>query len=124
MPFGANLTITQKVSALRNNVPQITKSSFNQITKHNLQFHPFRMNIQHQLFPCDYQRRVDFCNWFIARPARFHDRDLLIGDEATFRMDGKVNTWNVRPYAPNNLPPANFNFERNCNQEKVCRHKI
>ena len=36
------------------------------------------MNIQHQLFPRDYQRRVDFCNWFRARPARFHDRHLLI----------------------------------------------
>ena len=77
------------------------------------------MNIQHQLFPRDYQRRVDFCNWFRARPARFHDRHLLIGDEAAFKMDGKVNTWNVRSYAPKNQPPANFNFKRNCNPGKV-----
>ena len=34
-------------------------------------------------------------------------------------MDGKVNTWNVRSYAPKNQPPANFNFKRNCNPEKV-----
>ena len=79
-------------SARRNNVSQITKLSFNRITKHDLNFYTFRMNIQHQLFPHDYQRRVDFCNWFRACPARFHDRDLLIGDEAAFKMDGKVNT--------------------------------
>ena len=70
------------------------------------------MIIQHQLFLRDYQRRVDFCNWFRARPARFHDRDLLIGDEAAFKMDGKANTWNVRSYTPKNQPPANFNFKR------------
>ena len=34
-------------------------------------------------------------------------------------MDGKVNTWNDRSYAPKNKPPANFNFKRNCNPEKV-----
>jgi hypothetical protein len=77
------------------------------------------MNIQHQLFPRDYQRRVDFCNWFRARPARFHDRDHLIGDEAAFKMDGKANTWNIRSYTPKNQPPANFNFKRNCNPGKV-----
>lgn len=34
-------------------------------------------------------------------------------------MEKKANTWNVRSYASKNHPPANFNFERNCNQEKV-----
>jgi hypothetical protein len=44
---------------------------------------------------------------------------LLAMIEAAFKMDWKVNTWNVRSYAAKNQPPANFNFKRNCNQEKV-----
>lgn len=113
------LQANPEASARRNNIPQLTKSSFNRITKYDLKLHPFRMNIQHQLFPRDYQRRVDFCRWFVARPPRFHNSDLLIGDESTFRMDGKVNTWNARSYAPKKHPPENFNFQRKFSDEKV-----
>jgi hypothetical protein len=37
-------------SARRNNIPQITKLSFNRFTKHDLNFYPFRMNIQTSYF--------------------------------------------------------------------------
>ena len=37
--------------------------------------------------------------------------NLLIGDEASFVMNGEVNTQNVRQYAPKGHPPT-FNFER------------
>ena len=33
-------------------------------------------------------------------------------------MDGKVNTRNIRQYAPVDNPPA-FNYERNVSREKV-----
>ena len=36
---------------------------------------------------------------------------LLIGDEASFAINGEVNTQNVRQYAPKGHQPA-FNFER------------
>ncbi len=77
------------------------------------------MIIRHQLFHGDLQRRINFCNWFQARPARFFERDILIGDEATFRMDCCVNTWNVRSYAPRNQSPAHFEYYRNCSKEKL-----
>lgn len=88
----------------------------------DLNFHPFRMHIQHQLLPGDYQRRIDFSDWFLirlARTARFHVRELLFGDEATFRMNEQVKTWNIRSYAPRNHSPANFTYNRNCSQHKV-----
>ena len=80
------------------------------------------MIIRHQLFHSELQRRFNFfnfCNWFQARPARFFERDMLIGDEATFTMDGCVNTWNVRSYAPRNQAPAHFEYYRNCSKEKL-----
>ena len=91
-------------STRRNNLSHLTKSSFNRIVKFDLKFHPLRMIIRHQLFHGDLQRRINFCNRFQARPARLFERDILIGDDATFRMDGCVNTWNVRSYAARNQP--------------------
>ena len=45
---------------------------------------------------------------------------MLIGDEATFTMDGCVNTWNVRSYAPRNqLITAHFEYYRTCSKEKL-----
>ena len=98
----AELTANPEARTRRNNLAHLTKSSFNRIVKFDLKFHPFRMIIRHQLFYGYLQRRINFCNWFQARPARFFERDILIGDEATFTMDGCVNTWNVRSYAPRN----------------------
>ena len=43
---------------------------------------------------------------------------LYISDEAAFAMNGKVNTRNVRQYAPAGNPPP-FNFERNVSRAKV-----
>ena len=45
-----------------------------------------------------------------CRPENFL-YSLVIGDEASFVMNGELNTQNVRQYAPIGHPPA-FNFER------------
>jgi hypothetical protein len=58
-----------------------------------------------------------FCQWLIARPARFIT-DVIIVGEAAFHMNGKVNTWNVRQYAPHNNR-LNFTFDVPNNREKV-----
>ena len=47
----------------------------------------------------------------------FLDRSI-IGDEARFEMNGKVNTQNVRQYAPKGHPPA-FNFDKSSNRDKL-----
>ena len=44
--------------------------------------------------------------------------NIVISDEAAFAMNGKVNTRNVRQYAPAGNPPP-FNFERNVSRAKV-----
>ena len=66
----------------------------------------------HELLAGDFARRLRFCGWFNERWRRENFlNNLLIGDEASFTMNGEVNTQNIRQYAPKGHPPA-INFER------------
>ena len=49
------------------------------------------MHINRGLKPDDYNRRYDFCAWFInqCRNSRFL-ANFVIGDEASFAMVGKI----------------------------------
>ena len=44
--------------------------------------------------------------------------DIVVGDEAAFHLNGRVNNHNIRHYAPKNQPPS-FNFEVGISREKV-----
>lgn len=98
----------------------MSKSSFNRVTRFDLHFHPFRMHVRHEILPEDLQRRQQFSQWFLERCNRNHRflRYFLIGDEAGFAMNGKVNTHNVLEYAPVGQPP-DFNFDRISSRQKV-----
>ncbi len=64
-------------------------------------------------------RRLRFSVWLNERCRRENFLDsFLIGDEASFVMNGEVNTQNVRQYAPKGHPPA-FNFERSNSREHL-----
>ena len=70
------------------------------------------MHVRQGLLAGDFARRLRFSGWFNERCCRENFlNSLLIGDEASFTMNGEVNTQNVRQYAPKGHPPA-FNFER------------
>ena len=43
---------------------------------------------------------------------------IIIGDEAALEMNGKVNTENIRTYAPHGKPPA-LNFNVNTSRQKL-----
>ena len=72
----------------RNNVPQVSRSTFNRIVNLDLRWHPYKLIHRHALRRGDYQRS-DFCHWLLQRPKRFLG-ELLIGDEATFYVNEKV----------------------------------
>ena len=101
----------------RNNVPQVSRSTFNRIVNLDLRWHPYKLIHRHALERGDYQRRSDFCHWLLQRPRRFLG-ELLIGDEATFHVNGKVSTHNVRCYAPKNHPP-DFNYDVPLDRSKL-----
>ena len=69
----------------RRNPINITKSSFHNIVKKVLQWHPYKIHVVQELKPADYERRLRFCHWFSvqARNVRFLS-NVIIGDEAIF----------------------------------------
>ena len=107
-----------KQSCRRNNIPQLSKSSFNRITRFELKFHPYHMQRRHALNAGDYPRRLNFCRWLLGRPQRFLT-ELIIGDEATFKMNGHVNTHNVRYYADHDNVPRDFVYDIPNDQRKL-----
>ncbi len=57
--FGA-LHTKPKASARKNNVPDIRMSPFHRITRKDLIWHPFKINIRHNLEPNDYAVRIQY----------------------------------------------------------------
>ena len=107
------------ISARRNGLG-LPSATFNRITRLDLNQHPYRIHARHELFPGDNARRLQFSRWLVDRCNRDERflRCLVIGDEAAFSLDGKVNTSNVREYAPSGQPPS-FNYDRSISREKL-----
>ena len=84
----------------------LTKSTFNRIVAKDRKWHPYKIHKRLQLKDGDFERRMGFCEWLLIQnwdPSFLHD--LIIGDEAGFPMNGKVNTQNMRQYAPRGQAP-------------------
>lgn len=95
----------------RRNDSELSQSSFSRITRLDMKWHPYRIRIRHELKPQDFQRRMNFCRWFSAQchnPRFLYN--FVIGDEACFSMNGRVNSHNVRMYAEKGNPPP-FNYD-------------
>ncbi len=107
-----------QVSVRRNNLPHISKASFNRITKYDLKYHPYRIQRCHALLQRDLQPHIDHYNWLLGRPARFL-LNIIIGNEAVFQMNGWVNTWNVRAYAIQAQDVQNFVFDHLHSRDKL-----
>lgn len=106
------------VSARRNGLA-LPSATFNRITRLDLNWHPYQINVRHELKADDFPRRLNFCQWFNQqqRNPRFL-ANLVIGDEAGFSMNGEVNSHNVRQYAPKGVPPE-FHYVRSNERVKV-----
>ena len=90
--------VASPVSSARKNVLGFGKSSWSRIAQ-DLKYHPFKMVRTQLLKPQDFNRRMLMCQHLV----RLTDQQLLnfcFSDEATFCLDGEVNTQNVRRYAP------------------------
>ena len=74
--------------------------------------HPYRIHIRHQLLQVYLPWRLAFARWLIGHRERDVNfiRNITVGDEAVFSMDGKVNTHNVLEYALARHPPE-INYE-------------
>lgn len=103
----------------RRNGLGLSASTFHRIVKIDLKWHPYKMRVRHELKPNDPSRRIRFCGWFLKKcqDRRFLS-NFIIGDEAGFAMNGRVNSQNVREYAPRGQPP-DFFYTRNESRKRV-----
>lgn len=106
------------VSARRNGIG-LPAATFNRITRLDLNWYPYRMKVRHKLDERDYARRMNYGRWLIGmfEDLGFGDK-IVIGDEATFSVNGKVNTHNIVQYAPKGEVP-DFHYDVNNSREKV-----
>ena len=106
--------------ACRRNGLGLTASTFNRICRIDLKWHPYKMRVRHELKPNDPARRIRFCQWFLnkCKDRRFLS-NFVIGDEAGFAMNGRVNSQNVREYAPRGHPPPDFHYTRNESRKRI-----
>lgn len=104
------LRANPRSSCRRNIAPHISRASFNRIVRLDLQWHPYRIQERFALRPGDPIRRMAYAQWMVNRPPRFCN-NIIVSDEASFRMNGHVNTWNLRCYAARRQPPRNFTYD-------------
>ncbi|KAF2363288.1 Protein of unknown function DUF4817 [Trinorchestia longiramus] len=110
------LTENPKISARKSGL-DVTIFTFNRIITLDLKWHPYQMQVRNKLLDDDLPRRLNFVQWFLQRNVRFVD-DIVVGSEAAFHLNDKVNNHNVCTYAPKNQPP-NFNFDVGISRDKV-----
>ena len=98
---------TPRGASARRNADAVSKSSFNRITKLDIRWHPYRMHLRHELLPNDLPCQLRYSNWFNERCwNQIFLQSIILEDEAGFVLNGKVNSHNVREYAPKRNPPA------------------
>jgi len=69
---------------------------------------------RHELLENDFQRRLNYSQWFLGQCQEEQFlQNLIIGDEAIFCINGYVNTRNTREYAPE------FFYDQRSSREKI-----
>ena len=105
--------------SIRRNGTGLTRTTFNLIARLDLNLHPYQMIRRHELQENDFRRRINYSQWFVEQcQEEIFLQNVIIGDEATFCMNGRVNTRNTREYAPRGQPP-DFFYDQRSSREKV-----
>ena len=79
---------------------------------------PFKVKTQQEHLSLDFERRRNFCEWFLQQPRRFVQNNVF-GDEAAFHMNGRINTQNNRYCALAGSHPEEAYFDVPFNREKL-----
>lgn len=79
----------------------VSKSTIHRVMKGE-NFHPFHYTRVQQLLPGDYQRRLEFAQWFLekSREAPDFSRRIIWTDECLFTREGVLNQRNLHVWTP------------------------
>lgn len=61
--------------------------------------HPYKVSVLQQLYPTDFEARVNYCQWFNVH---MNDDKTFFTDEAYFHLSGYVNSQNYRTWSTEN----------------------
>ena len=95
------------INSARKNVLGISKSSWQRIAKDDLHYHSYKLIVSQKLKPEDHARRVRFANNILNNTTVADTKHTAFSDEATFSLDGEINTQNTRRYAPQKVRGEN-----------------
>lgn len=81
----------------------LSSGSVSQILR-KAKYHPYKVQLIHELLEDDFDRRVQFCEQIIDLNNQILNftRDIIFSDEATFVLNGHVNRQNCRYWATEN----------------------
>lgn len=82
---------------------EISRTSVRRIIK-NHHYHPYHIQMHQNLYGTDFDRRLEFCLWFLEKAGEdefFFDK-ILFTDESTFHNNGLVNRHNFHYYSTEN----------------------
>ena len=87
--------------SVRGNGINLPRTTFNRILRLDLNWFPYRMQRRHEIKDGDFVRRVQYCRWLdnSCNESGFLD-SVIIGDEASFPLNGRVTTRNIVEYSP------------------------
>jgi transposase len=83
--------LSQETSVCRRSIQRILK-------KNN--FHPYKVHLVQELHGDDTDRRMEFCQWFLAQENLI--QSVMFSDEAIFHLSGNVNRHNFRYWSNQN----------------------
>lgn len=73
------------------------------VVKKELHFFPYKMSAVQELRPLDYEKRIQYCNWFNQHLTNNAVLDLcFFSDEAWFHLTGYINSQNYRTWSAEN----------------------
>lgn len=72
------------------------------VVRKTLKFFPYRVTVMHELLPADYQKRIQYCNWFQQHMTDNMLNCTYFSDEAWFHLSGYVNSQNNRMWSTEN----------------------
>lgn len=81
----------------------LTVSTVHNVLKRDLNLHPYKLQMFQELLPPDYNKRMQYCQWFNEN---INNNEMLdktfFSDEAWFHLNGYVNAQNMRMWSAEN----------------------
>ncbi|RZC38491.1 hypothetical protein BDFB_011296 [Asbolus verrucosus] len=85
---------------LSHRAPEVSFTTCQRIVRQDRGLYLYKIQVYQELLPHDYNKRVDYCNWFnnMMNNDEILDRTFY-SDEAWFHLSGVINTQTMRMWS-------------------------